>query len=164
MLLLSYVVDISLAYSSSASKGVVHIKAKLAAKYRITSLGPAHLFPGIVITSESADSHTVNLEQSVFIASVLKRFRIENASAPQPHGCACEARSSRGTQGMGSWPCRISSHRWLVDVHSTCYKARNLLCSLSIKHVQLTPACKPPRGGQTNATVSQVESSPTLHQ
>ena len=87
VLLLLYVDGISLAYASSAIKAVENIKAKLAAKYRITNLGPARQFLGIEITSESTrestDSYTVSLGQSAFIASILKRFRMENA-----HGAA----------------------------------------------------------------------------
>ena len=87
MLLFKYVDDIALAYASLAIKAVNNIKAKLAAKYRIANLGPTRQFLGIEITSESAresaDSYTVGLGQSAFIASILKRFRMENA-----HGAA----------------------------------------------------------------------------
>ena len=53
------------------SKEVYNIKANLAAKYRITNLGPTDQILGIEITSESADTVAVSLGQSAFIASIL---------------------------------------------------------------------------------------------
>ena len=77
MLLLLYVDDISLAYPRAVAVAAAAIKAKLAAKYKITNLGTAKQFLGIQITN---DDDGIALGQKAFISTILKRFGMEEAN------------------------------------------------------------------------------------
>ena len=97
ILLLLYVDDISMAYPSNAAAAVNDIKAKLAAKYKITNLGAARQFLGIDI--QCGGSGKISLCQRAFINSVLKRFRMENAhraSTPMDVHVKLDLAESRG--------------------------------------------------------------------
>ena len=61
MLLLLYVDDISLAYPRTVAAAAAAIKAKLAAKYKITNLGAAQQFLGIQIFHGSDDGHSASI-------------------------------------------------------------------------------------------------------
>ena len=61
MLLLLYVDDISLAYPRTVAAAAAAIKAKLAAKYKITNLGAAQQFLGIQIFHGSDDGHSTSI-------------------------------------------------------------------------------------------------------
>ena len=77
MLLLLYVDDISLAYPRTVAAAAAAIKAKLAAKHKITNLGTAKQFLSIQITN---DDDTITLGQKTFISTILKQFGMEEAN------------------------------------------------------------------------------------
>ena len=82
MLLLLHVDDIFLAYPRTEAAAAAAIKAKLAAKYKITNLGAAQQFLGIQIFHGSDDGHSTSiaLGQKAFISMILKRFGMEEAN------------------------------------------------------------------------------------
>ena len=89
MLLLLYADDISLAYASSAIKAVDNIKAKLAAKYRITNLGPARQFLGIETTSASTNSYTVCVILYFYPATCGPKGHGSGSAAAYCSDCSC---------------------------------------------------------------------------
>ena len=76
MLLLLYVDDISLAYPQTVAVVAAAIKAKLAARYKMSNLGTAKQFLSIQITN---DDH-IALSQKTLISTILKRFGMEEAN------------------------------------------------------------------------------------
>jgi len=75
ILILVYVHDISMSYPKAMTKAAIEVNAKLSEQFKITQLGPARQFLGIVMHHNGT---RVSLRQKTYIATILRRFGLEH--------------------------------------------------------------------------------------